>query len=185
MPILRSVTVFCGSGTGNRPAYVEAAKAFGHLLASNGLTLVYGGGRTGLMGAVADASLASGGEVIGIIPRHLFEREVGHTEVSELVVVGDMHERKAMLAERGDCFVTLPGGSGTLEEFFEAWTWKRLGLHKKPIAFLNSDDYWSGLVETLRNMAAAGFLDSADLDEIIVEETPAALLERLGSVPSR
>ena len=154
------------------------------MLAEQGLTLVYGGGRTGLMGAVADAALSAGGTVIGIIPQQLFDREVGHTDITELIVVGDMHERKALLAERGDCFVTMPGGSGTLEEFFEAWTWKRLGLHDKPVAFLNSDGYWGKLVETLTNMADAGFIAREHLEEIVVEEAPATLLERLRNAPS-
>jgi uncharacterized protein (TIGR00730 family) len=181
---LKNVTVFCGSGLGNRPAYAEGARAFGRLVAERGLTIVYGGGRSGLMGELADAALGAGGTVVGIIPEHLFDREVGHTGITDLVVVRDMHARKAMLAARGDCFVTLPGGSGTLEEFFEAWTWRRIGLHDKPIGFLNTDGYWSRLVDTLTNMADAGFLDRQDLDDIVVEADPVRLLDRLDATTS-
>src|SRR5205085_6768275 len=128
-PSVRSVCLFCGSSPGARAEYVEAARAVGALLARRGLTLVYGGARRGLMGAAADAALADGGRVVGVIPRALWDREIGHTELSELLVVETMHERKALMAARADAFLALPGGAGTLEELFEVWTWGTLGIH--------------------------------------------------------
>lgn len=182
MSSLKALTVFCGSGSGSREEYASDAHRFGVLAAERGITIVYGGGRTGLMGALADGALAAGGRVVGVIPKALVEREVAHEGVTELLVVGDMHERKARLAALGDAFVALPGGSGTLEEFFEAWTWRRLGLHGKPCALLNTLDYWRGLLTMLTRMADERFLSGPDLDEIVVEPRPAALLDRLASV---
>lgn len=179
MASVKSVTVFCGSGLGSRPAYERDARAFGEQLARRGLTLVYGGGRTGLMGALADAVLEQGGRATGVIPRHLVDREVAHDGLTELIVVEDMHQRKARLAALGDCFVSLPGGSGTLEEFFEAWTWRRLGLHAKPSALLNTAQYWDGLITMLERMAAERFLSEPDLRELVVESAPDRLLDRL------
>lgn len=178
---IESVTVFCGSGSGAREEYARDARAFGRLLAERDLSLVYGGGRTGLMGELADAALAAGATVTGVIPRHLVEREVAHDGLSDLIVVDDMHQRKARLAALGDCFVALPGGSGTLEEFFEAWTWRRIGLHEKACALLNTLGYWDGLLTMLSRMEAEQFLRAGDLDGLLVEPTPAGLLDALAS----
>ena len=177
--MIEAVTVFCGSGPGAHPRYSHDARLFGRLLAERGLKLVYGGGRTGLMGELAEGALEAGGEVIGVIPHHLAQREIAHEELTELLVVDDMHQRKARLAALGDCFVALPGGSGTLEEFFEAWTWRRLGLHGKPCALLNTRDYWNGLLTMLRRMAQEEFLSGPDVQEIVVEPTPQRLVERI------
>lgn len=179
MARIESVTVFCGSGLGARDEYAREARLFGRLLAERNLSLVYGGGRTGLMGALADAALAAGGTVTGVIPRHLVDREVAHEGLSDLIVVDDMHQRKARLAALGDCFVALPGGSGTLEEFFEAWTWRRIGLHEKTCALLNTLGYWEGLLTMLSRMEAERFLRTGDLRSIVVESTPSALIEAL------
>lgn len=167
---MRSVSVFCGSRLGARPIFRQAAEAFGHAVARRGLTLVYGGGNVGLMGALADAALAGGGEVVGVIPRFLMDREVGHAGVSRLVLVDSMHERKARMAELADAFVALPGGLGTLEELFEVWTWSLLGLHAKPCGLLEVGDYFAPLVE---------FLDSS-VREAFVSPQHRAILSRAG-----
>lgn len=179
---MQAVTVYCGSGSGARPEYAADAREFGRRLAKLGLALVYGGGRTGLMGELADATLGAGGHVTGVIPRHLVQREVAHEGLTELLIVDDMHQRKARLASLGDCFVALPGGSGTLEEFFEAWTWYRLGLHDKPCALLNTLGYWDGLLTMLGRMEAERFLREGDRDNIVVEREPDALLRRVVSL---
>ena len=137
-----SVCVYCGSRTGASPAFEAAARATGALIGRMGWQLVYGGGRAGLMGAVADAALAHGARVVGVIPESLMHRELGHTGLSELHVVQTMHERKRLMAERSDAFLALPGGIGTLEELFEVWTWRQLGYHDKPVGLLNSDGYY-------------------------------------------
>ncbi len=158
MPDLRRVCVFCGSNPGVRPAYGEAAAAVAGALADRGIGLVYGGGAVGLMGRVADAMLARGGEVIGVIPQRLVDREIGHRGVTELRVVETMHERKALMAELSDGFVALPGGIGTLEELFEVWTWSYLGLHDKPIGLLAAGGFWDPLVGFLDGLVGHGFL---------------------------
>jgi len=145
MTSLRRLCVFCGSASGVRPEYEAAARELGTVLAGRGVGVVYGGASVGLMGVVADSALAAGGEVIGIIPQALVDREVAHAGLSELHVVGSMHERKALMAELSDAFVALPGGMGTLEELFEVFTWRQLGLHAKPIALLDVAGYWAGL----------------------------------------
>jgi uncharacterized protein (TIGR00730 family) len=152
------VAVFCGSRPGTDPRFEAAARAFGTLLARRGHALVYGGARAGLMGALADAALEAGGRVTGVIPEVLWAREVGHTGLSELLVVASMHERKALMAERADAFVALPGGAGTLEEVFEAWTWAQLGIHAKPVALLNVAGFYDPLLAMLDHMTAAGFV---------------------------
>ena len=146
MALPRDVCVFCGSQPGNDPAYLETARATGRLLAGAGIGLVYGGGRTGMMGAVADAALEAGGRVVGIIPEPLKRREVGHLGLDELVVVRSMHERKQMMADRAGAFVMLPGGFGTFEEFCEILTWAQLGMHDKPCVLVNTKGYYSPLV---------------------------------------
>lgn len=175
------VCVYCGSSPGNDPAYVETARAFGAALARRGIGVVYGGGRVGMMGAVADAALAAGGEVVGIIPRFLEEREVAHTGV-DLRVVESMHERKAMMAELADAFVALPGGFGTFEEFFEITTWVQLGLIDAPCILANLDGYYDGIVAAIDHAAASGFIN--DRNRAIVEtyDSIDAVLNRLASL---
>jgi uncharacterized protein (TIGR00730 family) len=173
------VCVFCGSSPGTDPALADVARDFGARLARRGVTLVYGGARRGLMGALADAALEDGGRVTGVIPRGLWTREVGHTGLSELLVVDSMHERKALMAERSDAFVALPGGIGTLEELFEAWTWAVLGIHEKPIALLNVGGFFDPLLAMLDQMAAQGFLRDAHRRMLIVDDDAERLLDRL------
>ena len=148
---MQAVCVYCGSSPGARPVYAAAAQAFGTALARAGLTLVYGGGRVGLMGLIADTVLAAGGRAIGVIPELLVEREVGHTGLTELHVVPDMHQRKKLMADLADAFVALPGGAGTLEEFFEVFTWTQLGYHRKPVGLLDVDGFYDPLMTMLRH----------------------------------
>jgi uncharacterized protein (TIGR00730 family) len=178
---MRRVCVFCGSSSGADPAYAEAARAMGRLMAERGLGLVYGGGNVGLMGVVADAALAAGGEVIGVIPEALMRMEVGHTEVTRLHVVGTMHERKAMMAELSDAFIALPGGIGTLEELFEVWTWGQLGLHPKPLGLLDVAGYYGHLHAFLDHTVAQGFLKDRHRAMVAVEAEPTRLLARLAA----
>ena len=182
--MIQSVCVFCASSAGARPAYVEHARQFGTLLAQAGLTLVYGGGKLGLMGAVADASLQAGGKVIGVIPQLLLDREVGHRGLHDLHIVDDMHQRKKMMSDLSDAFVTLPGGAGTLEELFEVYTWAQLGYHAKPMALLNTENYFTPLLSTLRHAAAEGFLRPAYLELLQVADDPLQLLTFLQQVPT-
>jgi uncharacterized protein (TIGR00730 family) len=177
--VIRRLGVYCASNDGVRPAYVAAARAFGALLAAERISVVYGGGRVGLMGALADAALAAGGEVVGVMPHGLVQREVAHTGLSELLVVDTMHERKAIIAERSDAFVALPGGLGTLEEFFETWTWAQLGVHAKPIALLDVEAYWQPLVRFLDHVKVEGFLRGTPGDYLIVDGDAPTLLDRL------
>ncbi|GMU67315.1 MAG: cytokinin riboside 5'-monophosphate phosphoribohydrolase [Acidobacteriota bacterium] len=180
---MRAVAVFCGSRLGARRAYREAAAGFGRVLARRGLTLVYGGGNVGLMGVVADAALAEGGEVIGVIPAFLMDREVGHAGLSRLVRVESMHERKATMAGLSDAFVALPGGLGTLEEIFEVWTWNLLGLHAKPCGLLDVDGYFSPLVDFLDRTVEAEFVSREHRELLAVESDPGVLLDRLAAAP--
>jgi uncharacterized protein (TIGR00730 family) len=159
------VAVFTGSRTGP-PAHAEAATAFATGLAAAGVGIVYGGGHVGLMGVVADAALAAGGEVVGVIPQHLVDDELAHPGLPRLEVVGSMHERKARMADLSDAFVALPGAAGTLEELFEAWTWGMLGLHAKPTALLDVDGFWQPLLAQLRRMVDDGYLDGRRLDAL-------------------
>ena len=154
----RSICVFCASSRGRDERYLEAARAFGRLLAKRGQRLVYGGGRVGLMGALADGALAGGGEVIGVIPEMMVGRELAHEGIGDLRVVGSMHERKATMADLADAFVALPGGIGTLEELFEIWTWGQLGLHRKPCGVLDVEGFFAPLVEFLDRQVEAGFI---------------------------
>lgn len=175
----RSVCVYMGSRNGHEDHWRGAAEAVGRSIARRGWQLVYGGGRTGLMGACADAALTAGGRVVGVIPDHLAEREVAHTGLDELVRVPDMHTRKAQMAVRSDAFVTLPGGIGTLEEFFEIWTWRYLGLHAKPFGLLNHRHFFDPLLQFLDDTAGAGFLDADTRASLISADTPEALLDAL------
>ncbi len=174
-----SICVFCGSSAGNDPGFAAAAGAFGRLAANRGLRVVYGGGRVGLMGALADAALEAGGEVVGVIPEHLMDREVGHTGLSELRVVSSMHERKATMADLADAFVALPGGIGTLEEFFEVWTWGMLGLHAKPCGVLDVNRYYSPLARFIEDAVRSEFLQERFRDMVVLDHDPERLLDRL------
>jgi len=177
--VIRSVCVFCGSNAGNDPRFAEAAREFGALLATEGIALVYGGGHVGLMGIVADAVLANGGKAVGVIPRALWDREVGHRGLTELHIVETMHERKAMMASLADAFVALPGGLGTLEEIFEVWTWAQLGIHAKQLGFLDVDGFYGPLLEFLDRGVEAGFIRAQYRAMAIVDVDSAALLKRL------
>lgn len=176
---MRRVCVFLGSNAGRRPDYTQAAVALGTVLAREGIGLVYGGASVGLMGALADAALAAGGEVTGVIPQRLVEKEVAHHGLSDLRVVGSMHERKALMAQLSDAFVALPGGAGTLEELFEMWTWAQLGSHAKPCAVLNVAGYYDRLLGFLDHAAAEGFMRAAHRDMLLVADDPGGLLDRL------
>jgi uncharacterized protein (TIGR00730 family) len=174
-----SVCVYCGSRDGSEPAYARAAEAAGHLIGQLGWRLVYGGGRAGLMGRVADAALAAGATVVGVIPSSLMERELGHPGLHELHVVQTMHERKHLMAERADAFLALPGGIGTFEELFEVWTWRQLGYHDKPVGLLNVDGYYDALVGFLAHTERQGFVSPAQRALLQVDTDARRLLERL------
>ena len=176
---MRRLCVFCGSSEGNDPAYVKAARALGETLARSGIGLVYGGASVGLMGVIADAALVAGGEVTGVMPRALVEKEMAHNGLSDLRVVGSMHERKALMAEQSDGFVALPGGIGTFEELFEVWTWAQLGYHTKPCALLNVRGFYDRLIAFLDQVAERGFMKGAHRSMLIVAQEPIELIERL------
>ncbi|WP_232843280.1 TIGR00730 family Rossman fold protein [Corynebacterium hindlerae] len=173
-----SVTVFCGSALGNSPAFASSASALGQALADHGLELVYGGGKIGLMGTIADTVIAAGGRASGIIPTGLADKELAHPGLAHLEVVNTMHERKARMAELGDAFVAMPGGAGTLEELFEAWVWQILGIHHKPVA-LYGRDFWAPLLDMLARMRDQGFIATSFVDALIVADTPEELLKRI------
>jgi hypothetical protein len=173
--------VFCGSSAGQDPVYLEAARSLGEALARNGIELVYGGASVGLMGAVADAVLAHGGHVIGIMPQALVDKEIAHKGLSDLRVVGSMHERKALMAELSDGFIALPGGLGTFEELFEVWTWAQLGYHRKPCALLNVAGFYNKLTHFLDDVVERGFVKPAHRAMLIVQDEPAALIEAIRS----
>jgi uncharacterized protein (TIGR00730 family) len=175
------ICVFCGSSPGTRPDYVSAARAVGELFAQNRVGLVTGGGSTGLMGALANAALAGGGEVIGVIPQSLWAREVGHTGLTDLRVVGSMHERKALMSELSDAFLALPGGLGTLEELFEIWTWGQLGLHAKPFGLLNVAGYYDPLINFLDHTVTERFVNPVHRSMLISDDDPARLIARIRS----
>ncbi len=173
--------VFSGSRPGRRAEYLEAAKTLGGLLAEQGIGLVYGGASVGLMGAVADAALARGGEVIGVIPQPLVDKEIAHKGLSDLRIVRTMHERKALMAELSDGFIALPGGIGTLEEMFEVWTWAQLGYHQKPCALLNAGGFYDGLSGFLDHLVREGFLQQTHRAMLITGNDPRVLLDRIRS----
>jgi uncharacterized protein (TIGR00730 family) len=176
---LHSVCVFCGSSAGRLPEYAAAARQLGQLLAKRNLRLVYGGGNIGLMGILADAALAAGGQVIGVIPRHLMDKELGHIDCTELVIVGSMHERKARMADLADAFIALPGGIGTFEELLEILTWGQLGLHAKPCGILDVAGYYQPLLALLDRATGEGFLRSEHRSLLWTATDPAALLDTL------
>ncbi|CAG2130419.1 LOG family protein [Cupriavidus numazuensis] len=180
---MKSVCVYCGSSPGNRPEYAEAARALGKALVDNDMSLVYGGGKVGLMGIVADAVLAHGGSAIGIIPDALMQKEVGHRGLTELHVVRNMHERKQMMADRADAFIAMPGGVGTFEELFETFTWLQLGYHAKPVGLLNVAGFYDGMLGFMSHAVQEGFLKQVHVDLLRVADTPAALLAKLADAP--
>ena len=183
---LKRIVVFCGSSPGRRPAYVAAARDLGRLLAARGIAVVYGGASVGLMGALADAALAAGGEVIGVIPGGLFPKEIPHAGLTEQHVVATMHERKALMAELSDAVIALPGGTGTLDELFEMFTWSQLGLHRQPIGLLDVEGYWEPLLAFMDHMVAERFIAVEHRRTLLAESDPATLLGRLaGAEPAR
>jgi uncharacterized protein (TIGR00730 family) len=178
VPAVSSVCVFCGSNGGADPAYLEAAGAAGRGLAERGIRLVYGGGKVGMMGAIADAALDAGGDVVGVIPRQIFDLEIGHEGVDDLRVVGSMHERKALMADLADAFVALPGGIGTFEELFEVFTWAHLGLHAKPLGLLDVAGYYVPLEAMLDHAVDERFLRPATRAMLVREDSLDGLLTR-------
>lgn len=179
---MKRLCVFCGSSVGVNPAYAEVATALGTLLADRGIGLVYGGGNVGLMGVIADAALAAGGEVIGVIPQALADREVAHHGVTELRIVDSMHTRKAMMADLSDAFLAMPGGVGTFEEFFEAITWTQLGLHRKPCGLLNVAGFYTPLALFIDQAVSDGFIKPVHRAAIVVDDDPARLLDTLTTI---
>lgn len=175
---LQNLCVYCGSNPGRLSEYTTQARAFAHELVQRGLGLVYGGASIGIMGVVADAVMAEGGRAIGIIPEALMKKELAHRSLTELHVVKSMHERKTMMAEKADGFVALPGGVGTLEEFFETWTWAQLGLHQKPCGLLNIAGYYDKLAAFLDHTVEEAFMQLQHRSMLIIEDNPAVLLER-------
>jgi hypothetical protein len=175
-----SICVFCGSSAGARPDYAATARALGELLARRAITVVYGGGHVGMMGQLADAALAAGGKVVGVIPHHLMRPEVAHQGLTELLVVDSMHTRKRTMAERADAFVVLPGGFGTFEEMFEMVTWLQLQLHAKPVGLVNCLGYFDHLLAFVRHAADEGFIRPQHRGLLVVEPTPERLIDRIG-----
>lgn len=174
-----SVCVYCGSRPGENPAFAEAAKAVGTWIGRHGGQLVYGGGRSGLMGTVAEATRQAGGRVVGVIPQALVDKELANRQCDELHIVQTMHERKAMMAERSDAFIALPGGIGTFEELFEVWTWRQLGYHDKPLGLLNVAGYYDGLVGFLNHSVASGFMGEWQMGLLHASADAEALLRTL------
>jgi uncharacterized protein (TIGR00730 family) len=174
-----SLCVYCGSRAGTEPAYAQVARLVGHWIGNHGGQLVYGGGRNGLMGLTAQATLDAGGQVVGIIPKALVEKEWANPSCTELHVVDTMHERKRMMAERADAFLALPGGIGTFEEFFEVWTWRQLGYHDKPVGLLNVCGYYDGLMDFMKKGVESGFMSDGQMGLIQVGDQAALLLPSL------
>jgi len=179
MTIPFSVCVYCGSRPGATPEFSDTARAVGHWIGSNGGQLVYGGGRSGLMGVVADATLAAGGRVVGVIPKALVDKELAHHGCTELHIVDTMHERKAMMAEHADAFLAIPGGIGTMEEFFEVWTWRQLGYHDKPVGLLNQNGFYDALLQFLASTVKSELMNEWQMSLIQTSNDPIALLQSL------
>jgi uncharacterized protein (TIGR00730 family) len=179
MPVNFSLCVYCGSRSGNAPEFIALAGQVGRWIGEHGGQLVYGGGNNGLMGVMAAATLAAGGRVVGVIPHALVEREWAKRDCTELHVVDNMHERKRMMAERADAFLALPGGIGTFEEFFEAWTWRQLGYHAKPVGLLNAGGYYTPLLTFLQDSVRHGFMNDWQMGLLSVDEDPLRLLPAL------
>jgi uncharacterized protein (TIGR00730 family) len=184
-PTVLSICVYCGSRHGLRPEYTAAAVQLGRAIGERGWQLVYGGGNVGLMGEVANAVLAAGGRVVGVIPESLEKREVGHRGLHELHVVPTMHLRKQMMAERADAFIALPGGIGTLEELYEVWTWRQLGYHDQPIGLLNTAGYYDALLQFMAHSVREGFLSAEQNAVVQVGNEPLALLDTLAAATQR
>ena len=182
---MKRVAVYCGASMGADPAFAEAAHALGHAMAARGIGLVYGGGRLGLMGVVADAVLQAGGEAHGVIPQALVDLEAAHRGLTELHVVQTMHERKAKMTELTDAFVALPGGIGTLDELFEAWTWNALGYHAKPFALLDVNGFWRGLTGFLDTVTASGFMSGARRQQLLHATDVGEALDLLAAATAR
>lgn len=176
---MKSIGVFCGANSGLNPVYSKASAELGRLMAEQNITLVYGAGNVGLMGIIADAVLEHGGTAIGVIPQSLVDREVAHTGLNELYVVQTMHERKALMAARSDAFIAMPGGFGTFDEICEIITWNQLGIIKKPVAFYNINGYYDRFFEMIDHTVNEGFVKADQRDNLIIEEDPAILLQRL------
>jgi uncharacterized protein (TIGR00730 family) len=183
--MIRRVCVYCGSRSGNHPRFADAARGLARALARRGQDLVYGGGKVGLMGTVADTALAEGRRVFGVLPKSLFDAEVAHDGLTELIGVDTMHERKAKMVELADAFVALPGGFGTLEETFEALTWTQLGIHRKPVGLLDVDGYFDRLLAFLDATVEHGFVRPQNRDHLLVDTDPGRLLDRLGDAETR
>jgi len=179
---MKRVCVYCGSSTGNNPIYRDVAVALGSLLAKRRIGLVYGGGHVGLMGVIADAVLAAGGEVIGVIPQSLADREIAHAGLTDLRVVDSMHTRKAMMADLSDAFIAMPGGVGTFEEFFEVITWTQLGLHRKPCALLNAGGFYTPLVAFIDQAVSEGFIKPVHRSMMVVDDNPERLIDTLSTI---
>jgi hypothetical protein len=176
---MKRLAVYCGSSMGTDPAFAATAKALGEEMARRGIGLVYGGGRLGLMGVVADAVMGNGGEAYGVIPQALVDLEVAHTGLTELHLVADMHARKAMMTELTDAFVAIPGGIGTLDELFEAWSWNALGYHAKPFALLNVNGFWDGLTAFMDHVRTSGFVSPARRAQLLVADEIGEVIDRL------
>jgi uncharacterized protein (TIGR00730 family) len=176
---IKRIAVYCGSAPGNDPIFADAGVALIREMAARGIDLVYGGGKLGLMGLIADTMIEAGGEVHGVIPAALVDKEVAHLGLTELHQVAGMHERKARMTELCDAFVCLPGGIGTLDELFEAWTWNALGYHAKPFCLLNVAGFWDGLSSFMDHVSASGFLSPARRAQLLMAETPAQAIDRL------
>jgi len=180
---IQQLCVFCGSSSGDNPAYANAAEHLGREFAGAGIGLVFGGGRVGLMGALANAVLAAGGRAVGVIPKALVEKEIAHTSLTELHIVNSMHERKALMADLADAFVLLPGGFGSWEEFCEMFTWLQLGIHRKPCGVLNVAGYYDSLIAQASRAVSDGFLRASHLESLTIATDPRSLLLRLASAP--
>lgn len=180
MRTLKRICVFCGSSSGDHPAYLEQAKLLGQRLAEQSIELVYGGASVGLMGSVANSVLRHGGNVIGVIPKDIADR-VGHTELSELYIVGSMHERKTKMFELSDGFIALPGGFGTLEEVFEIITWSQLNFHDKPCGLLNTNGYYNLLIEFIQHSVKSKFIKEVHANNLLIDTTPAGLIQKLAT----
>lgn len=181
---LKSIAVYCGASMGVDPVYADVARGLAQVLVEHNIALVYGGGKVGLMGVIADELLRLGGDVTGVIPQALLAREVGHAGLTRLFVVKDMHERKAMMAQLSDGFIAMPGGMGTLEELFEMLTWAQLGIHAKPVGLLNVNGFYDGLIAFVAQQHAAGFVRAEHVGLMMSETDPTALLQRLRTGPA-
>lgn len=182
---MRRLAVYCGSSMGTNPRFAAVARALGVEMADRGIGLVYGGGRLGLMGVVADAVIEAGGETYGVIPQALIDLEVAHTGLTELHIVASMHERKAMMTDLTDAFVAIPGGIGTLDELFEAWSWNALGYHAKPFALLNVDGFWDGMIAFLDTVMTSGFMSPARRAQLLVSDGIGDVIDRLDAAIGR